>query len=207
MVMIEVVVRKASVLALSLSVARHSRLACLITRVHCNIQDGNEVLTAEPLVDKAASTAGKKFHCLSSAAATKPAAIAIRLNITCRISAQRKEGNACGTYSRHPKQLPTCTDVLQAFHVYSEGSNTSRRHWLMRACSVSEQDSHTPLDRRMFLLSRSCARTVIQARRRRSNARATKKGEAAVVISLLVQAGDKRVTLAAYHFKFSCAIY
>jgi hypothetical protein len=34
-----------------------------------------------------------------------------------------------------------------------------------------------------------------------------KKGEAAVVISLLVQAGDKRVTLAAYHFKFSCAIY
>jgi hypothetical protein len=94
MVMIEVVVRKASVLALSLSVARHSRLACLITRVHCNIQDGNEVLTAEPLVDKAASTAGKKFHCLSSAAATaaskKPAAIAIRLNITCRISAQRK---------------------------------------------------------------------------------------------------------------------
>jgi hypothetical protein len=50
MVMIEVVVRKASVLALSLSVARHSRLACLITPVHCNIQDGNEVLTAEPLV-------------------------------------------------------------------------------------------------------------------------------------------------------------
>jgi hypothetical protein len=29
----------------------------------------------------------------------------------------------------------------------------------------------------------------------------------AVVISLLVQAGDERVTLAAYHFKFRCAIY
>jgi hypothetical protein len=36
-----------------------------------------------------------------------------------------------------------------------------------------------------------------------SNARATKKGEAAVVISLLVQAGDERVTLVVYHFKYS----
>src|SRR6516162_1356734 len=47
-----------------------------------------------------------------------------------------------------------------------------------------------------------CARTVIQARRRRSNARAIKRGGRAVVISLLVQAGDERVTLVTYRFKY-----